>query len=374
MKAENTHSPFILDKKGNPYAYEMKTNRFYPVEVIADLDERIVGQRSAKEALALGLTNHYVRYLAAEDEVKSNVLIYGAKGCGKSTLVDIISAIPYEGKLPYVSIDMLKYDPGTFEADLTTQLVLQDGSKAYFHPLAEYAIVHIENFDAIADPIKTGYMRDHQHKLISYLEGTELSSRDSNDDTISTKHMLFIASGNFNDLERVVRARLEGKSLKGFAVGTHASSAFAKDEHVLSRATIDDFAEMGFSKRLLGRFHYQGFVNDFTADDATAVLRSPNGYLARQISVLASAWNYHLKLTFPAYHYLADLVVEQGANGWSVISVTDKILEAFLLSRPFDRPVGVTVDKKLARELVTGTSSVLNRRDERGVWEKKALR
>src|SRR4051812_24334656 len=249
---------------------------YKPKEVKEYLDRFVIKQDDAKKVLSVALCDHYhhVR-LALEGKessnyAKQNVILIGPTGVGKTFLIR--SAADLIG-VPFVKADATKFSEtgyvgGDVEDMVRDLLRLADGDVAR----AQYGIIYIDEVDKIAAANNvTGRDvsgRGVQTNLLKLMEETEVPARSPNDiagqiqammdltqrgrkapSTINTKHILFIVSGAFGGLEKIILRRLREATI-GFAARERPTDS---DEEVLSRGQTRDFIEFGFEPEFIGR-------------------------------------------------------------------------------------------------------------------------
>src|SRR3954470_1685055 len=249
---------------------------YKPRDVKAYLDRFVIKQDEAKKVLSVALCDHYhhVR-LALEGKespnyAKQNVILIGPTGVGKTFLIR--SAADLIG-VPFVKADATKFSEtgyvgGDVEDMVRDLLRLADGDVTR----AQYGIIYIDEVDKIAAANNVSGRdvsgRGVQTNLLKLMEETEVPARSANDiagqiqammdmtqrgrkapNTINTKHILFIVSGAFEGLEKIVRRRLREATI-GFGAKERPPET---PEDVLAQAQTKDFIEFGFEPEFIGR-------------------------------------------------------------------------------------------------------------------------
>src|SRR5947208_4764945 len=249
---------------------------YKPREVKAHLDRFVIKQDEAKKVLSVALCDHYhhVR-LALEGKessnyAKQNIILIGPTGVGKTFLIrnaaDLIG-------VPFVKADATKFSEtgyvgGDVEDMVRDLLRLAEGDVTR----AQYGIIYIDEIDKIAAASNMAGRdvsgRGVQTNLLKLMEETEVPARSPNDiagqiqammdmtqrgrkapSTINTKHILFIVSGAFGGLEKIIRQRLREATI-GFAA---KDRPLETTEDVLSQSQTRDFIEFGFEPEFIGR-------------------------------------------------------------------------------------------------------------------------
>jgi ATP-dependent Clp protease ATP-binding subunit ClpX len=285
-----------------------------PRDVKAYLDRFVIKQEEAKKVLSVALCDHYhhVR-LAMEGQdqpnySKQNIILVGPTGVGKTYLIrnaaDLIG-------VPFVKGDATKFSEtgyvGGDVEDLVRELLRRADGDA---ERAQYGIIYIDEIDKIAS-ISNGNGRDVsgrgvQTNLLKLMEETEVPARSPNDisgqiqammdlsqrgkksaGTINTRHILFIVSGAFDGLEKIVRKRLREATI-GFSA-SHSLNA-ADEAAMLEQIQTRDFIEFGFEPEFIGRLPVRVVCNPLSADDLYTILKSSEGSIIRQYEQTFAAY------------------------------------------------------------------------------------
>src|SRR5438552_11098161 len=249
---------------------------YKPREVKAYLDRFVIKQDEAKKVLSVALCDHYhhVRFALEGKEssnyAKQNIILVGPTGVGKTFLIR--SAADLIG-VPFVKADATKFSEtgyvgGDVEDMVRDLLRLADGDAAR----AQYGIIYIDENDKISAANNNSGRdvsgRGVQTNLLKLMEETEVPARSPNDiagqiqammdftqrgrkapSTINTKHILFIVSGAFGGLEKIIHQRLREATI-GFAAKERPMDT---PEEVLAHAQTRDFIEFGFEPEFIGR-------------------------------------------------------------------------------------------------------------------------
>jgi len=279
---------------------------YKPRDVKAHLDRFVIRQDEAKKVLSVALCDHYnhVR-LALEGReqpnyTKQNVILLGPTGVGKTYLIRSVAELI---GVPFVKADATKFSEtgyvGSDVEDMVRELVRRaDGDTER----AEYGIIYIDEIDKLAASPETKGGRDVsgrgvQTNLLKLMEETEVPARSPNDiagqmaammeasqgrgggsNTINTKHILFVVSGAFDGLDKLVRKRVRESSI-GFAA---SQAAELEDEEIFEHTQTRDFIDYGFEPEFIGRLPVRVVCHSLDDDDLFHILKNSEGSIIRQ--------------------------------------------------------------------------------------------
>src|SRR5258706_3399687 len=273
---------------------------YKPRDVKAYLDRFVIKQDEAKKVLSVALCDHYQHVRLAFDGkeqpnyAKQNVILLGPTGVGKTYLVRSIADLI---GVPFVKADATKFSEtgyvGGDVEDLVRDLVRRaDGDVQR----AQYGIIYIDEIDKIAAaPNMSGRDvsgRGVQTNLLKLMEETEVPARAPNDiagqlqalmdlanrgkkqpSVINTKHILFVVSGAFGGLDKIIRRRLRDATI-GFAA---AAQAPVGEEEVLQQVQTRDFIDFGFQPEFIWRLPVRVVCHHLSVDDLFQILKSSEG-------------------------------------------------------------------------------------------------
>lgn len=337
-----------------------------PREVKEYLDRYVIRQDDAKKVLSVALCDHYnhVR-LARENKNKSaaiaqkhyakqNVILLGPTGVGKTYLVrsmaDLIG-------VPFVKADATKFsETGYVGADveeLVRNLVRQaDGDVER----AQYGIIYIDEIDKIAAASGTQGGRDVsgrgvQTNLLKLMEETEVPTRAPNDisgqfemmmqmsdgrkrqpSTINTRHILFIVSGAFDGLEKIVSKRLRDASIGFSAARNFAESPQQQD--IFEQATTRDFIDFGFEPEFIGRLPVRVVCKPLDEDDLYQILKSSEGSIIRQYEQSFGAYGIEVFFQDEALHEIARLAALEKTGARGLMTVCERVFRQYKFELP----------------------------------------
>lgn len=342
-----------------------------PKEVKQHLDRFVIRQDEAKKALAIAVCDHYnhakqLKALEAEnggelpngfEYQKQNVMVVGPTGVGKTYLVKHIADLM---GVPFVKADATKFSETGYVGgdvdDLVRELVQKaDGDIE----LAEYGIIYLDEVDKLASkPGASGRDvsgRGVQTTLLKLMEETEVpltnpmdmraqmkammqmrSGGGSSKETINTRHILFIVSGAFSGLEKVVQARLKSGQM-GF--GAEISEAVLDGESFREVETRD-FVEFGFEAEFVGRLPVRVVCEKLTAADFVKILNDSEGSILRQYEREFEAYGIDAHFKDDAIEMIAELAEKEETGARALMTVLERLLRDF----KFDLP-GTAVSK-----------------------------
>ncbi len=364
---------------------------YFPRDIKAHLDRYVIRQEEAKKVLSIAVCDHYnhAKSLRRLEETqpgeashlefqKQNVIIVGPTGVGKTYLVKHIAELI---GVPFVKADATKFSEtgyvGADVDDLVRELVSKaDGDVG----LAEYGIVYIDEIDKIAtsgDMIGRDVSgRGVQTTLLKLMEETEVSLRNpmdiqaqmqamfdqgamgggSNKGTISTRHILFIVSGAFSGLEKIMHDRLREGTI-GFGAG---AADMRMDSASFNEVETQDFIEFGFEAEFIGRLPVRVVCEHLEKDDLLEIMKNSEGSLIRQYEREFEAFGIKAEFEESALEVIAERAARERTGARGLMTVCERILRDF----KFELPGTSVTEIKIDRELVEDSQKVLRRFQE----------
>ena len=336
-----------------------------PAELKKILDEYVIGQDRAKKVLSVAVYNHYkriFRHNEINDDTelnKSNVLLIGPTGSGKTLLAQTISKYL---DVPLAIADATSLTEAGYVGDdvenVVTRLVqAADGDIKK----AERGIIFIDEVDKVARMSENrSITRDVsgegvQQALLKIVEGAVVNvppkggRKHPGQDAlqVDTTNILFICGGAFDGLEDIIKKK-QGANVLGF---NQDKKNKKDDEKTLSKVEADDLVKYGLIPELIGRLHMVATLNEITEDDMVHILTEPKNALIKQYIKLFQMDDVKLEFEKDALKELAKLAIirKTGARGLR------SILEDIMLDIMFDLPKYKNKTITISKEVVLKT-------------------
>jgi len=329
-----------------------------PAVLKADMDRFVIGQEQGKKIISTAIAFHYKRlgqalkgWLAENDgnidvalrnttTPKANIMIIGPTGCGKTYSSETASKMV---GVSFVHEDMTKFSEvgyvGQNVTDILMDLLLAAGGNS---SLAQMGIVYIDEIDKIAteaaatNAYKDVSGRGVQKGLLHLVDGSENALQVGKDRiSLSTKHVLFIAGGAFENLDAIVKKRMARQGLSG------------DWRHFLM---ADDLVAFGMERQLMGRFPVRVVYDQLTTQHLKDIMvKSEDSALLAYTNDL-KAWGIDLEFTDDALTEVAQRAEKEGTGARGLISVLHRVLLEDMFRLPGSFTGKFSVDRNYVRD------------------------
>lgn len=369
----------IVDTKTTTTADHVQSLKILkPKEIKERLDEYIIGQDNAKKTISVAVYNHYKRIQAlgrTDGKVefgKSNVLLYGPTGSGKTLVAKTLAHIL---DVPFTIADATTLTEAGYVGEDVENIILRLLQAAdYDVAKAELGIIYIDEIDKLhRTTSNVSITRDVsgegvQQALLKIVEGTIANVPPKGGRKhphqeyikINTENILFIVGGAFVNLEKIIGKRL-GNATIGFNVADKEQIDVTQKNLLLSKVEPEDLIQFGMIPEFVGRFNSIANCNELAEEDLVEILTKPKNSLVKQYTTLFELEGVKLQFTEDALRAVARKGIDAGTGARALRMILERVMRELMFEIPSDPGIEEIIIEK---DTVLGISPPIVKRSQ----------
>jgi len=325
----------------NPLFIKSLLKRYIPREIKKTLDKYVIGQEKAKKQLAVAIRHHALRSVLKKSAIKNdedflgkaNLLLIGPTGTGKTYLAQLISKI---FEIPFCAVDATKFtEAGYYGEDVEEMIKSLYLISGYSKGRTEKGIIFIDEIDKICQlgsDVRGGIGdKGVINALLKIIEGKDViisvpdprGFRRSDEIIINTKDILFICAGAFNNLEKIVSARLNHQQI-GF--GENFNERKKTNTELFSQAEVSDLIKFGMTPELAGRLPVIATFSGLSEEQLLSILIDPQNSLLAQFKKIFFDEGINLIFEIEALNTVAEIAYLNGTGARGLRRIMEETL------------------------------------------------